>query len=110
MDDPTQWPPLRYPDLYHYLMKTPGVYTQDGKDKMENYRALQAHKYFLSGWVQNVVHVILLSGKVLLMCDVRTSYRTSDKPHKPWIALSKSGYVIAGHCTCIARYVFFKKI
>ena len=32
MDDPTQWPPLSYPDLYHYLIKTPGVYTQE---KME---------------------------------------------------------------------------
>ena len=68
------------------------------------------HKYFLSDWVQNVVHVILSSGNVLLVCDVCPSYRTSDKPHKPWIALGKSGYVIAGHCTCMARYVFFLKI
>ena len=21
MDDPTQWPPLSYPDLYHYLIE-----------------------------------------------------------------------------------------
>ena len=83
MDDPTQWPPLSYPDLYLYLIKTPGVYIQE---KMENYKALQAHKYFLSAWVQNVVHVILSSGNVLLMCDVRPSYHTSDKAHKPWTA------------------------
>ena len=25
MDDPPQWPPLNYPDLYHYLIKTRGV-------------------------------------------------------------------------------------
>ena len=56
------------------------------KKKMENYKALQAHKYFLSAWVQNVVHVILSSGNVLLMCDVRPSYHTSDKAHKPWTA------------------------
>ena len=83
MDDPTQWSPLSYPDLYLYLIKTPGIYTQE---KMENYKALQAHKYFLSAWVQNVVHVILSSGNVLLMCDVRPSYHTSDKAHKPWTA------------------------
>ena len=106
MDDPTQWPPLSYKDLYHYLIKTPGVYSQE---KIENYKALQAHKYLLSGWVQNVVHVILSSGNVLLMCDVRPSYCTSDKPHKPWIGLSESGYVTAGHRTCMAGYVFLKK-
>ena len=50
---------------------------------MESYKALQAHKYFLSGLVQNVVHVTLTTGNVLLMCDVISSYRTSDKPHKP---------------------------
>ena len=107
MDDPTQWPPLSYSDLYYYLIKTPGVYTQE---KMENHKALQAHNYFLSGWVQKVLHVILSSENVLLMCDVCPSYRTSDNPHKPWIALSKPGYVIAIHCTCMAGYVFFKKI
>ena len=39
MDHPTQWLPLRYPDLYHYLIKTPGVYAQE---KMGNYEPLQA--------------------------------------------------------------------
>ena len=29
MDDPTQWPPLSYPDLCHYLIKIPGVHTQE---------------------------------------------------------------------------------
>ena len=82
MDGPTQWPLLSYSDLYHYLIKTPGVYTPE---KMENYKALQAHKYFSSGWVLNVVHVILSSGNVLLVRDVRPLYCTSDKPHKPWI-------------------------
>ena len=41
------------------------------------------------------------------MCDVRPLYRTGDKSHKPWIALSKSGYIIAGHCTCMEGNVFF---
>ena len=81
------------------------LYWKNGKLQ----KALQAHKHFLSGWVQNVVHVILSSGNVLLMCDVRPSYCTSDKPHKPWIALSESVYVTAGHRTCMAGYVFLKK-
>lgn len=24
VDDPTQWPDLEYPDLYHYLIDSPG--------------------------------------------------------------------------------------
>ena len=160
MDDPTQWPPLSHPDLYHYLIKTPGVYTQE---KMENCKALQAHKYFLSGWVQNEVHVhcvksvgirsysglhfpafglnterygvslriqsecgrmwtittpntdtfyavvILQSGNILL-CDVRPSYRNSGKPHEPWIALSKSGYVMLDIAPAWRGMYFFLNI
>lgn len=26
LDDPTQWPELTYPHLYHYLIKTPSLY------------------------------------------------------------------------------------
>ena len=49
MDDPTQWLPFWYPDLYHYLIKTPGVYSQD---KMGNYKALQALRV-LFAWVRS---------------------------------------------------------
>ena len=27
----------------------------------------------------------------------------SDNPHVPWIALSATGSVTAGYCTCMAR-------
>ena len=54
------------------LIKMPGIYN---KKNLGNYRVLQAQKYFLSGCVQNVVHVIS-SGNVLLMCDVCPSYCT----------------------------------
>ena len=36
MDDPTQWSPLSYPDLYLYLIKTPGVYTQEKNGKLQS--------------------------------------------------------------------------
>ena len=35
-------------------------------------------------------------------CEVKASYRTSDNPRVPWIALSGTGSVIAGQCTCMA--------
>ena len=70
--------------------------------KMKNYKSLQAHKYFLSRCDQNVIYVILSSGNVLLMCDIGPSYRTSDKPDKPWTA-----WIWLCHCTCMTGYVFF---
>ena len=32
MDNSTQWPPLSFPDLYHYLIKTTGVYNQEKRE------------------------------------------------------------------------------
>ena len=66
MDDPPQWPPLNYPDLYHYLIKTRGVILKKKWTITKPYK-LTGTFYFLSGWVQNMVHVILSSGNVLLI-------------------------------------------
>ena len=76
-----------------------GIFTQE---KMQNYKALDAHRYFISGWVQNVVHMNLSSGHVIFMCDVRPSYRTSNEAHKPWVGINRSGSGIAAHCNCMA--------
>ena len=81
------------------------VFTQE---QMENYKSLQAHRYFISGWVQNIMHIVLSSGSILLICDVRPSYRTSEKSHRLWVALSKSASVITAHCDCMAGLVTAK--
>ncbi|XP_057293549.1 uncharacterized protein LOC130622151 [Hydractinia symbiolongicarpus] len=41
IDDPTEWPSLTYHHLYHYLIKTPRIFTPEA---MENYKALEAYK------------------------------------------------------------------
>ena len=38
--------------------------------------------------------------------EVRPSYRTSDNPHVPWITLSATGSIIAGHCTYMVGYEY----
>ena len=70
---------------------------------MENYKSLEAYKYFVSGWVQTLKH-IWRNGIFIAKCEVRPSYRLSDDFHVPWIALSTTGSVVAGHCTCMAGY------
>lgn len=98
-DNPTGWPPLEMTNLMSYLVKFPRVFQLEA---MENYKSTDSHKYFLSGWVQTVLHQVLKTGFILMKADVRPSYRTNDPTHTPWIALNNKGSVIASHCNCMA--------
>ncbi|WAQ98836.1 hypothetical protein MAR_023209, partial [Mya arenaria] len=54
-NNPTKWPDVQWPDVCNYLMETPeGVYT---KESMKNFKTLEAHIFFLSGFVQTVEHM-----------------------------------------------------
>ena len=37
---------------------------------------------------------------------VKPGQRVTEESHQPWVAISKSGTVLTGHCTCMAGYVF----
>ena len=39
-NNPTKWSALEYPDIYHYLVETPGVFT---RETMKNKKSLEAH-------------------------------------------------------------------
>jgi hypothetical protein len=78
-----------------------GIYSYEA---MENWRSLDAYKFFVSGWIQSVVHKKLISGNIIFRADVKPSYRVNDKPHHPWVALTKDGPVAAAHCDCMAGY------
>jgi len=69
---------------------------------MKNYRSLEAHNYFVSGWVDTVYHITTLRGSVLLKADVKPSQRINDTPHHPWVIVQKDGVVISAHCDCMA--------
>ena len=66
---------------------------------MENYKSLEAYKYFSSGWVETDKKCILMKA------DVKPSYRVTDESHHPWVAVNKNGVVIVAHCNCMAGYV-----
>ena len=44
-------PQVEYPDVYHYLINTPG---HDGSS-LRNYKSLNAYQYFFAGNVQNIL-------------------------------------------------------
>ncbi|KAL3888060.1 hypothetical protein ACJMK2_000442 [Sinanodonta woodiana] len=82
VNNPTKWPEVTWPDVYNYLTDTPGVYT---RETMKNYKSLEAHNFLLSGWA-----------------DVKPSWRVTEEPHHPWVAVTNEGRVIAAHCDCMA--------
>ncbi|KAL3865828.1 hypothetical protein ACJMK2_043178 [Sinanodonta woodiana] len=84
INDPKQWPAFEYQDVFHYLIKHPRTHL------------------FVSGWVQTVFHMKTDSGHYVLKADVKPSWRVTEEPHHPWVALKKSGPVIAAHCNCMA--------
>ena len=76
-------------------------------ESMENYRSLDAHVFFLSGWVQTIEHTASNSGLLVFKADVKPSYRVTDDPHHPWLVLKSTGQVVAAHCDCTAGSVSF---
>ena len=72
---------------------------------MENYKSLEAYKYFSSGWVETIFHLETDKKCILMKADVKPSYRVTDESHHPWVAVNKNGVVIVAHCDCMAGYV-----
>ena len=70
---------------------------------MKNYKSLEAHNFFLSGWVHTVVHMkIDQSDNILLKAHVRPSKGANYQPHHPCVTLSTEVTVLVGHCDCMA--------
>ena len=62
-----------------------GVFSNEA---MENYKSLDAYRFFESGWVQTVYH-ISMDCCIVFKADVTPSYRTTDDPHHAWVAVDK---------------------
>ena len=96
------FPELSYPDIYNYLINTPGEYTHES---LKSFRSLEAWAYYESNFVQTVYfHQISDSSKVGYMkTKVTPSQRLNEKPHEPWILVHKvDSFIAAAHCTCKA--------
>ena len=96
-----KWPALEYPDIYHYLIETPGVFTRKSK---KNRKSLEAHNQCISGWVRTVYHYQKTgSNFVILKAEVMPSQWLNEDPHVPWVAINSLTIMIeTAHCTCMA--------
>jgi hypothetical protein len=70
---------------------------------MRSFKILDAHIFYLSGWVKLVQsYSPEHSQHIILKADVTPSMRVNDTPHHPWIALTNEGTVAVAHCDCMA--------
>ena len=101
INDPMQWPQLEWPEVFDYLLNTPGVYT---RESMKNRKSLEAHNQFTSEWVRTVFLYQEKGALVsILKAEVTPSQRLNEDTHTAWAALSrKDESVVAAHCSCMA--------
>ena len=45
-----EWPAVKYPDIFNYLITTPSKYTKD----LKVYKSLEGYKFFMDGWITKI--------------------------------------------------------
>ncbi|XP_046363567.1 uncharacterized protein LOC124140196 [Haliotis rufescens] len=103
LDDPSQWPDISFTDIYFFLIDAPGQFTHDS---LRAYKSLKAYEYVKSGYVHPIRYhnVDDKSPFCFLKTKVIPPQRLREKPHQPWICVSKKqGTVYSAHCTCMSK-------
>ena len=57
-NEPQKWPSVvsvEYGDIDNYLIEFPPLLS---REKMKNYKSLEAHSYFKDGWVETLYHIV----------------------------------------------------
>ncbi len=96
-----EWPNLEYPDIYNYLVTSTNCYMGD---QLEAYKSLEGYKYYVDGWVSDVLVLPIPSNPnaCLISAHVKHSQRLSSPHLHPWVVTKKEGEVICAHCNCMA--------
>lgn len=101
INDPKQWPNVRFGDIYIYVVNTRGPYSVEA---MKSYRSLKAYGLAMEGHVRKVLISDMASSMecCFLEANVTASQRTMAKPYEPWVLVNRDCTVSPAHCTCVA--------
>lgn len=98
-------PPISRDEIFLYLIIKHSSLTEES---FRAYKNLKADEYLSNGWIMQLGSFPLINGNVVIKAKVAHSQSLNDPPLNPWAVLSKvDGSVIAGHCDCVAGYLFF---
>ena len=99
----TSWPDVTYPDIYNYLIVTPGM----THEQLKAYKSLDGFNFYINGKVSSVrvtelPHITTQPKHYLFTALVWHSQTVSVPALRVWVGIKESGEVICAHCTCMA--------
>ena len=99
----TSWPDVTYPDIYNYLIVTPGM----THEQLKAYKSLYGFNFYINGKVSSVrvtelPHITTQPKHYLFTALVQHSQTVSAPALRVWVGIKESGEVICAHCTCMA--------
>lgn len=105
-------------DVVNYCVNNDSSYTNDS---FKSYKALDAYKYYVEGWIKEIACRKLKDGFVVITkvrysvvtktqrkrnnrknFKVGHSQKMSAKPLHCWVSIEATGIVLCGHCSCMA--------
>ena len=91
-------PIILYPDIFNDLVFYP---SELGSNDLSDYKNCKAYSYYMSGWLQPLMHHNLTGSK---FCIFKGECRHSQSinNHKFWLIVEKTGNIRACQCTCMA--------
>ena len=98
-------PDVGLPDIYNYLVNTPGEFT---KESLKAYKSQEAYNFFHSEHVQDdFCYPIEGTEFCFMKSSVLPSQRQGQKQqmYEVWVSIHKSGWILSGNCSCVAGYL-----
>lgn len=92
-------PNISWPEVYTYLIDTPGIYT---REKLKSYKSLEAYNYFINGKVRNVKVCKPENVPVRMVTALVNPGQKESKPYNVWVTGEENGCIVAAHCDCMA--------